>query len=217
MTSKTVDVSTGCIAVFCTDTTIDITYPTLVHTLLHGQVEHGFFFTIVDTGDAGIVRLTIVCIDFLNHVYRKVLQTGFHVSTEEFFTVHHQLLDFLTVDLHITVIVHFGTRQFLHQFFQHGTFRSTIGRCIITQCITRNGYLRSFCGNHGFAQHDGIRRQGNLADIQGRFRSGQLILLFVRKITHERHLQYILTRTSRQAEVTTIIGHITYHHRTIGQ
>ena len=157
MAGKTVDIGTGRITLLRTQSAIQVTHPSLVHTLLHGEVEHGFFFTVVNAGNTGIVRLSVVSIDFVHHVHRQVLETGLHVATEEFLAVHQQLLHFLTVDFHITFIVHFGTRQFLHQFFQSGSFRRTVSRGIVSQGIARHGYLRSFRCNYRLLQHDGIR------------------------------------------------------------
>ena len=214
---ETVHITTGRITVFGTQSTIEVTYPTLVHTFLHGQVEHCFFFTIIDTSNTSIIRLTIVSTNLINHIYRQVLQTSLDITTKEFLTIDHQFLDFLTVDLHITVIVHFGTWQLLYQFFQHGTFRSTVSRSIVPQSIPRYGNLRSLCRNCRLTQHDSIRRQCNLTHIQCRLCTCQTILLHISKVSHERNFQHIFARFDRQTESTIIIGHITGSHGAIRQ
>ena len=122
MTGKTINIGTSRIAFFCSNTTIDISDPTLIHSFLHFQVEHSFFFTIVNTSNTGIVRLSIVSIDFINHIDRQVLQTSLHITAKEFLSINKKLFHFLTIDFHITVIIHFSTRNLLDQFFQHGTF-----------------------------------------------------------------------------------------------
>ena len=217
MACETVHITVCRVTVFCTQSTTEVTNPTLVHTLLYGQVEHGFFFTIVDTCNTGIIRLTVVSTNLFNHVYRQVLQTGLNIATKEFLTIDHQFLDFLTIDLHVTVIVYFGTRQLLYQFFQHSTFRSTVSRCIVTQCIARNGYLRSFCGNYRFLQHDSICSQCNLTHVQSWLGTRQLILFHIVEVTYIRYLQHILTRTNIQAEVTVRVCHITHSHGAVRQ
>ena len=126
MTRETVDIGIQRIAVFCTCSGIQVTNPSLVHTFLYLNIKNGFFFTVINTGNTGVVRLSVVSIDLVNHICRQVLQTGLHITTEEFLTVHQEFLDFLTVQLHITVIVHFCTWNLLYQFFQCSAFRSTV-------------------------------------------------------------------------------------------
>ena len=110
---ETVHITTGRITVFGTQSTIEVTYPTLVHTFLYSQVKHCFFFTIIDTSNTSIIRLTIVSTNLINHIHRQVLQTSLDITTKELLTIDHQFLDFLTVDLHITVIV-----NYLDNFYQ---------------------------------------------------------------------------------------------------
>ena len=217
MTGKTADTCIGRISVFGSSSGIQVSNPTLVHPLLDGQVQHHFFFTIVDTCNTGIIGLSFIRIDFFNHADRQILQTRLHITAKEFLAINQNPLDLLTIHLYITIVVHLGTRKFLHQFFQHGTFRRTISCRIISQSIARYRHLCRFGSNHGFSQQDSIGSQRDFTQIQGRLGCGKLELFGISKVTNKRNLQYILSRTGRQAELPVKIRSLSGHHTTVWQ
>ncbi len=49
-----------------TDTEVDIRHQTLVHTLLHIEVEHGLFLTIINTRYLREITLLIVGLDLID-------------------------------------------------------------------------------------------------------------------------------------------------------
>ena len=226
MTAKTVDIHISCIAIrsitsiftlSITYTGIHITNPSLVHPFLNGKVEYGFFFTIINTSNTGIVRLTVISANLFHHIGRQVLQTGLYITAKEFLTIHQQLGNGLTIQLHITIIIHFCTWNLTYQFFQCSTFGSTISRCIVTQSITRYSYRRSFGSNHRFTQHHRICTQSNFSYIYCGFGRSKLHFLHIRSIAYKRNFQHIFTRTGFKTESTVVVCHITRRHCTVGQ
>ena len=95
---KAVHHETTRIAVFRTVSEIYIRQPAFLHFRLHREVNHRFFFPVIDTCHARVVALTVVCLDFLYHVGRQVLHRHLGVVIEEFLAVYHDSLHFLSVD-----------------------------------------------------------------------------------------------------------------------
>ena len=145
------------ITVFRTISHIRIAEPPLIHTFLHGKVEHRLLFTVIYTGDACQVGLLIVGFQFINYIHRQVLQARLYIAPEELFAVHHDFLQLFAVNRHIAVIIDFRTGQFLHQFFQHRPFRRAISRGTVHQRIFHHLHLRRFRHYHSLGKHNGIR------------------------------------------------------------
>ncbi|EJW92261.1 hypothetical protein EVA_19628 [gut metagenome] len=157
--------STPHIPIFCTTSQIDIPKDTLVHTFLYFQIKHRLLFTVINTGNTCQVRFFIVSFKFVNHIHRQILQPSLHISAKELLAIHHQFFNFLTIDFHISIIIYLGTRQFLHQFFQHSPFRRTIGRRIECNRIFQHLHLWSLSYHYSLSQHNSIRFQMNRPDI----------------------------------------------------
>ena len=146
------------ITVFRTISHIRIAEPPLIHTFLHGKVEHRLLFTVIYTGDACQVGLLIVGFQFINYIHRQVLQARLYIAPEELFAVHHDFLQLFAVNRHIAVIIDFRTGQFLHQFFQHRPFRRAIGRGTVHQRIFHHLHLRRFRHYHSLVSHNALQK-----------------------------------------------------------
>ena len=147
----------GHITVLRTISKICIAEPSPVHALLHSKVQHCFFLTVIYPGYTCQIRLFIISFQFINHVDRQIFQAGLHITAKELLTIHHNFLQFLTVNLHITIIINFRSGKFFHQFLQHGTFRRTISSRVIHQRIFHHLHLRCFSSNYCFGKHNSIR------------------------------------------------------------
>ena len=126
----TVEISphtSGTIPIFITYTEVDIRHQTLVHTLLHIEVEHGLFLTIINTRHLREITFLIVSLDLINNTGWQVLEGSLGISRHELLAVNEDFLHLFTIDFDGTVIAHLSTRQTFHEFFHHRTFRCTIG------------------------------------------------------------------------------------------
>ena len=51
----------------------DVAKPAVVHALLHGEVDHGFFLAVVNSGEACEVALAIDHLELIHHLHRDIL------------------------------------------------------------------------------------------------------------------------------------------------
>ena len=171
-----------------------------VHLLLHGQVEDGFFFAVVDAGNARQVGLLVIGLQFVDHLDGQVLQGGGYVAAEEFLAVDHHLGYVLSVDFHVSVVVNLGSGQFLHQLFQHGSLRGAVGRRVELYGVFHYLHLGRFGHHHSFGQQDGVGLQHGVAHP---LRGGrQLHEHQLGVVSHVGHFQHILSRPGLQAVVS---------------
>ena len=119
----------ACVAVLRTCGQVDVGHRTAVHAGAQSEVEHRLLVAVVNTGNTSQVALLVVGADALDDAGRQVLQGC--LSIAELLVVDLNLRYLLTVNLDVTVIVDFGTRQSLHQFLDDGTLRGAVGIGII--------------------------------------------------------------------------------------
>ena len=117
----------------CSQTTIDLTEPTIVHTFLHGEVEHCFVFAIINTRDTAQVALAVVCLNPVDDIGWEILEGDVLVVDKEFFTIHEHLLHFLTIDFDGTIIVNRSTWKLLYEVLQHTTFMHAVCISIVDE------------------------------------------------------------------------------------
>ena len=144
---------------------VDIAKPSLIHALLHSQVEHRFFFSILNARHTCHIRLSIISTHILHHIYRQVLQASSHIASEELLAIHHNLRDALAVDLYIAFRIHLGTRHLSHQLFEHGTFGYPIGSCVVHQRIAYRLHLGHLGCHHSLRKQFAVWLQRQLSDI----------------------------------------------------
>ena len=104
---------------------IGVYHPSLLHSALQGEVEHGLLLAVVNSGDARVVALLVVGFQLLNHLGRQILRGHLIVSLEEVLALHQNLAHGLPVDLDVAVVVNLGSRKLLYQFLQRGAFGHT--------------------------------------------------------------------------------------------
>ena len=186
-----------------------------VHATLDTEVENSFLLTIVNTAHSRQITLLVIGSYALNDRGGQVLHGSLRVACHKFLTVNQNFLHLLTVNGYLSIVVHLGTRQFLHQFLHYGALRCAVSRGIIYKGVFLQRHLGSLTSHRGTLQHDGIRFQfnGPQGDI---LVSGNLHILGVWFESHTGHLYNIIT-ISRcfNAEDTVKIGERTRHHRTI--
>ena len=82
--------ATHIIAALVTHTQVDVGNHTLVHTLLHTEIEHGLLLTIIDTGYFRKVTLLIVSLDFVDDAGRQVLQGSLGIARHKLLAIHER-------------------------------------------------------------------------------------------------------------------------------
>ena len=157
MVNETVDGESLRPAVFRTITQVDVTEPTVVHTFLHSQVKHGFFFTIVNICYTCEITLALVSLDFINHVGWDVLHGHVGVIEEELLTIHKNLGNLFTVDGYTTIFIYLYTWEFLYESLQCRTFWHTIGISVIHDRVAAHLYRSNIGGYRHVLDHLGIR------------------------------------------------------------
>ena len=154
----------GSVAVLCTDTQVDIGHRTTIHAGTKSEVKHHLLVSVVDIGDTGQVALLIVSSDSFYDVGGQVLQGCLHIS--KVFLVDLNLLHLLTVDGDVTIFINIGTRQTLHQLFNHRAFRRAEGIGIINDGVAFRlnlGYMSRCCDAF---QHHSISTHRNIANCE---------------------------------------------------
>ena len=158
--------TTHIVSALVTNTQVDVGHQTLVHTLLHTEVEHGLFLAIIDTGYLREVTLLIVSLNLVDDAGRQVLQGSLGITRHKLLAIHENLLHFLTIDFDGTVVADLCTRQTLDEFLYHRTFRCTVGSRIIDEGILLQVHLLSHGSNHGTFQHNRLGTHHHLAHRQ---------------------------------------------------
>ena len=105
---------------------VGIHHISFIHTPLDTEVQHGLLLTIVDTTDTGKVTLLVISPHPLNDRRRQVFHCRLRVTRHELLTVNQDFLHFLTIDGHLTSVIHLCARQFTHQFLYDRSFWGTI-------------------------------------------------------------------------------------------
>ena len=88
----------GFVTVLAAVAGVGIAEPATLHAGFDGEIQDGFFFSIVETGHLGHVGLLVKYLDLINHLSGEVLASYFGVVGKELFAVHHDLGYFLAID-----------------------------------------------------------------------------------------------------------------------
>ena len=187
------DVSLGRVSVLGAVAHVGVDEPPLLHALLDGQVQYGLLLAVVDAGDAAVVALLFVRLQFFHHLCRDVLHGHLCVVGKEFLAVHHDFRHRLAVDLDGSVVAHLGTGQFLHQFLQVRALGHAEGTGVEDKRVLLHLHL-SQLGRHGsLLHHLGILLQGDGAQVEGLLLSGEGYILILSHVSHVRDAQQILS------------------------
>ena len=118
MVCKAAQVHLSGVTVFRAVSHVCVQHPSFLHALLYGQVQYGLFLAVVNAGNAAVVALAVIRFYLVHHLCGQVLHGHLGVVVEEFLSAHHDFLYGLSVYLDGTVVFHFCSGQFAHQFLQ---------------------------------------------------------------------------------------------------
>ena len=104
---------TARVAVVGAVSTGDVAKPAVVHALLHGEVDHGFFLAVVNSGEACEVALAIDHLELIHHLHGDILRGNFRVVGKKFLAVDENLGHFLALGCDFAVGAHFHARKTL--------------------------------------------------------------------------------------------------------
>ena len=135
---------------------VNITKCAPVHAFFQSEVEYRRFLVVFYSCDTGQIASFIIGLHLVHNRSRQVFHRRLRITGHEFFSVHLHFLHPFAVDRHCSVVTHFGTRQFLHQFLHHRTLRRAIGGSVIDRRIFHHGHANGLCCHGGILQHDGI-------------------------------------------------------------
>ena len=107
--NETIDHKVPFISVLTAISGKSISEPSLFHSRLDGQVDNGFFLSVVKSGHPCHVAQTVQYLHFLNHFRGKIFRSDFRVIREELFPVDQDFLDLFPVDSNLSFTVHFHT------------------------------------------------------------------------------------------------------------
>ena len=155
--------SSEAVAALVAHSEVDVGNHTLVHTLLHAEVEHGLLLSVVDARHLGQVALLIVGLDFVDDAGGQVLEGSLCIARHKFLAVNEYFLHLLTVNLDGTVVAHLCTRQSLHKFFHHRPFRCAVGGRVVDEGVLLERHFLCHSRHHGPLQHDGVSPNDHVA------------------------------------------------------
>ena len=94
-----------------------------------------------------VVRRLVVNFHVLHRVVRQVVEHHLVVATEEILSVERQVVNLLSVDVDVAIVLQLGTWHFADKSIEHGALGQVKGRGIIDHCIATIGNLH-FCSRH---------------------------------------------------------------------
>ena len=185
---------------------------TLVHALLHTEVENGLFLAVVDAGDTGQVALLVIRFHLFYNGCGQVLQCRLGVAHHEFLAVHENLLHLLAVDGDVAVVVNLCSWQALYQLLHHRPLWSAVGRGVVDECVLLCRHFQRASGHGGSLQHYGVRLHGDCS-CGGFSPPAQADVLVHGLEADARHLQNVLAvGGSLHAERAVCGGQAALHH-----
>ena len=150
---EAVDHTSERIQFFCSITCIDVTEPSLLESLLDGQVKHRLLLTVVNTCDAAEIRLSVVGLHLIHNLCGQVLHRHVLVIAKELLTSHEDSSHRLTIHLDGTIL-NGHTRQLLDEVFQHTSFGHLEGISIEDEGVVLHLHLLQFTRHHSLTQLD---------------------------------------------------------------
>ena len=165
MVEEAVDVGFARIAVLGAVGSVEVAYPSFLHALLDGEVEHGLLFAVVDAGDAGVVALLVVGLELLDELGGQVLQRHLRVVLEVFLAIDHDFGDALAVYLDGAVVVYFCSGKLLDEFLEHGALGQAVGIGIEDEGVGLHLHLSQLGRHLSFLQHLAVLLEGDGAQV----------------------------------------------------
>ena len=102
--------STTAITVVGTGCQVGVQHKTFVHAWLDAKIKHRLLFTIINTADTCQVALLVVGSHTFYDRGGQVLHSSLRIAYHEFLTIYLNLLDFLSIDGYLAIIVNLCTR-----------------------------------------------------------------------------------------------------------
>ena len=131
-----------------------ITEPSLLHSWLDGQVDHGFFIPVIESGHPCHIAQAVQHLYFFHHFRRQVFGSYFRVVGEEFFSVYQYFLDFFSIDGNLSFAVNFHAGHLFQQVFQDSPFGCLVRVGVIFDRVVADDHFRSLADHDGFTQLD---------------------------------------------------------------
>ena len=83
-----IDIKSTGISVVGAISTLNITKPSVLHTLLDSQVDDSLFFAVIYTGQSRQIALAIYDLHLVDHIRRQILGSHFRVVTEKLLAIY---------------------------------------------------------------------------------------------------------------------------------
>ena len=197
-------------------TQVEVGHVATVHTFLNREVEHGFFLTILDSGDTRLIALLIVELHVLDDAHGDILQRRLYIAQHKLLTIQQNLFHLLTVDGDVAIFINFGTWNALNQLFDRRTLGGAVGFGVIQDGVLLHNHLCCTTGNHSLLQHDTLGFHEQIAQILINVATkGDLTLDGL--VAYRRDFNAVgATGGGRQIEITTFVTHSTTYKRTVG-
>ena len=172
------------ITVLRPDAEVDVGEKSLVHPLLHTEIQDRRLVAVVDARHTGEVALLVVGLYGLYDGSGEVLHGGLRVAHHELFSVDENLLHFLAVDLDCPVVRHLRPGQLLHQCLDGRPLRCAVGRGVVLESVGLHDHLR--CARHHL---DLLQRVCVCLEVK--LSDGDILLIGNRYVLEDRPVAYI--------------------------
>ena len=146
-------------------TQVEVGHVAAVHTFLNREVEHGFLLAILDTSDTRLIALLIVELHVLDDAHGDILECRLDIAQHKLLTIQQNLLNLLTVDGDVAILIYLGTRNTLDELLDRRALGSTVGLRVIQDGILFNDDLCGTTGDNSLLQHDTLGFHEQVAQI----------------------------------------------------
>ena len=145
---------------------IDIRHKAFVHAWLHREVEHRFIITVINTGDSRQIASLVIHLNIIYNRCRKILHGSLGVTCHELLTAHFDLLHLFSVNGDLSVFTDLCTRQTLHKFLNHRSFRSHVSSGVIDKGVFLHYHLQRLTCHIDLTEHLGVALHLNRTQVQ---------------------------------------------------
>ena len=138
----------GQIAIVGTQAALDITHGAAVVFALQLHVHHVIFLLDVVAKKFALLGALVEDLQFLDGVVGQVVEHHLVLTLEEVLAVEGQVIDLLTVDIYVAVVLQLGTGHLADEAVEHRTLGQVEGRGIIDEGIATIGEFYFCAGDH---------------------------------------------------------------------
>jgi hypothetical protein len=82
------------------------------HSGFHAQVDHRFFFAVVESGHQRNISSAVEHLHLIDHFRREIFRCHFGVVAEKFFAIYQYFFYFTTIHRYLAVTADFHTGHF---------------------------------------------------------------------------------------------------------